>query len=101
MADQLAELSYSRDLEREADMEGLRMLRKAGLPAEGMASFFEKMAAQEDVDIDLLSSHPASDERLEALRTAMAGAKPYLHRSLDVDWDEVKASLDTAVPTGS
>ncbi len=93
MADQLATLSYSRDLEREADLEGLKFLRKAGLPAEGMARFFEKMAAQDGATVELLSSHPASKERLEALRQAMQQQKPYLHRSLDVDWGALKASL--------
>lgn len=101
MASELADLSYSRDLEREADMEGLRMLRKAGLPAAGMASFFEKMAAQEETDIDLLSSHPASEERLEALQMAIKEGKPYLQRSLDVDWGEVKQSLSSELQTSS
>lgn len=96
MADQLAQLSYSRDLEREADLEGLRLLRKAGLPAEGMADFFEKMAAREAVEVDLLSSHPAGEERLEALRAAMAEQGPYLQQSLDVDWAEIKQTLEEA-----
>ncbi len=101
MADRLVELSYSRDLEREADLEGLSMLRDAGLPAEGMARFFEKMAQREEGGIDLLSSHPASEERLWALRTAMAEGGDYLQESVDVDWDEVKASLDAESSTGS
>lgn len=101
MASELADLSYSRELEREADLEGLLMLRKAGLPATGMASFFEKMAAREDEGISLLSSHPTSEDRLEALHLAMKEGKPYLQQSLDVDWDEVKASLGDALSTGS
>ena len=101
MASELADLSYSRDLEREADLEGLRMLRKAGLPAVGMVSFFEKMAAQDDVKVSLLSSHPASEERLQALQAAIKEGKPYLQRSLDVDWGEVKQSLDNDLQTSS
>lgn len=93
MAGQLAELSYGRDLEREADLDGLDLLRKSGLPAEGMASFFEKMAAREEGNIKLLSSHPASEERLQALRAAIAEQGPYLNQSLDVDWDAIKKSL--------
>ena len=93
MADQLMALSYSRDLEREADLEGLRLLRQAGLPAEGMVGFFEKMADQEEIDVDLLSSHPTDDERLAALRSAMAEQGPYIQQSLNVDWDKVKKSI--------
>jgi predicted Zn-dependent protease len=93
MAGQLAELSYGRDLEREADLDGLAALRKAGLPAQGMVAFFEKMAAREAGDIDLLSSHPASKERLQALRAAMAKQGPYMQRPLDVDWNAIRKSL--------
>lgn len=101
MAGELADLAYSRDLEREADLEGLNMLRRAGLPAAGMADFFAKMAAREDGEIDLLSSHPASEERLEALRLAMQAGAPYLQQSLDVDWDEVKMALEQELQTNS
>lgn len=97
MAGELADLSYSRELEQEADLEGLRLLRKAGLPAAGMAEFFEKMAAAEGQGIDLLSSHPASRERLETLRAAMARQGDYPQQSLAVDWAGVEASLDQAI----
>jgi predicted Zn-dependent protease len=66
-----------------------------------MASFFEKMAAREAGGIELLSSHPASQERLQALRTAMARQGPYLHRSPDVDWSRVRQSLGQGLPAGS
>jgi Zn-dependent protease with chaperone function len=94
MADHLANLSFSRDLEREADLEGLHLLRQAGLPADGMVGFFAQMADQEKADIDLLSNHPTSDERLAELRAAMALQGPYVQKSLDIDWDTVKQSLD-------
>jgi len=97
MAGELAELSFSRELEEEADLEGLRLLRKAGLPAAGMAEFFGKMAASEGAGIELLSSHPASSERLETLRTAMARQGDYPHQSLDEDWAAVEASLDQPI----
>lgn len=96
MGARLAELSYGRDLEREADLDALATLRRTGLPAEGMARFFEKMAAREGAGIDFLSSHPAGEERLRALRAAMAAQGPYLQQSLDVDWDALKRTLDQA-----
>lgn len=100
MAGELAELAYSRELEQEADLEGLALLRKAGLPAGGMVSFFAKMAARGEKGVDLLSSHPASDERLAALRAAVAEQGPYLHQSLEVDWEAIKRSMDSASPPG-
>jgi predicted Zn-dependent protease len=100
MAGELATLAYSRELEQEADLEGLRMLRRAGLPAGGMVSFFEKMAARGENGVELLSSHPASEERLTALRTAVASQGKYLHQSPEVDWEAIKRSLNTAAPPG-
>lgn len=97
MAGKLAELSYSRELEQEADLEGLQLLRRAGLPARGMAEFFGKLAVSGGENIDLLSTHPASGERLEALRTAMARQGDYIQQSLDVDWVAVQASLDQQI----
>lgn len=97
MAEQLGGLAYSRDLEREADLEGLHLLRQAGVPAQGMARFFEKMARRDGNGIALLSSHPAGEERLAALRAAMAGQGAYLSQPLAVDWNAVRAALPAPV----
>lgn len=97
MAGELAQLSYGRDLEREADLEGLRLLRQAGLPAQGMADFFARLAAEEanrdGPHFELLASHPASEERLAALREAIAAQGSYLQSSPAVDWQAMKRSL--------
>ncbi|MEW5770556.1 MAG: M48 family metallopeptidase [Pseudomonadota bacterium] len=93
MAGELAGLAYGRDLERQADLDGLRLLRRSGLPGDGMARFFEKLAAQDGEGIDLLSSHPASKERLRELRAALDAQGDYPQQSLRVDWLAVKAGL--------
>jgi Zn-dependent protease with chaperone function len=93
MARELGELSYSRDLEREADLEGLVLLRRAGLPPEGMASFYERLAKLEKAPPPLLSSHPAGMERLAALREAIESQGRYTSQSMAVDWAGVRREL--------
>ncbi|NWG87386.1 MAG: M48 family metallopeptidase [Hydrogenophilaceae bacterium] len=93
MADQLGSLKFGRDMEREADMGGLQALRRAGIAPQGMASFFEKMAKQDGGPIELLSSHPASDERLASIRSAIAEQGAYPAQPLRYDLAAIKASL--------
>jgi predicted Zn-dependent protease len=93
MADQLGSLKFGRDLEREADMQGLAALKRAGIAPEGMASFFEIMAKQDGGEIALLSSHPTSDERLASIRAAIAAQGVYPAPPLAYDLAAIKASL--------
>lgn len=89
MAHELGRLGYSRDTEREADMAGLRLLRRSGVPATGMLSFFERMARKQASPPAMLSTHPSGLERMTALREAIAKAGPYPSQLLDIDWDRV------------
>jgi beta-barrel assembly-enhancing protease len=68
MAAQLGSARFSRDDEREADKYGVKYTIDAGYDPEGLLSFFAKLKKLEggkrsDVD-KLLSSHPATDERI-------------------------------------
>lgn len=78
----LSEASYSRDAEREADAETLRVLRAAGIAPEVMVTFFEKIArwrrgeAASDRSAGpsglgiAIASHPADEERIRYFRQA-------------------------------
>lgn len=68
----LASLQYSRQAERRADEEGLRLLLAAGIDPAGMLGFFQRALAEERGAPRLpeyLSSHPDSVERLVRLRS--------------------------------
>ncbi|TCS72667.1 peptidase M48-like protein [Sulfuritortus calidifontis] len=93
LAEELGRLKFGRDLEREADLKGLAALQRAGIAPEGMAGFFEQMARQDGGRIALLSSHPASDERLAAIRAAIAAQGVYPSRPLNYDLAAIKARL--------
>jgi beta-barrel assembly-enhancing protease len=76
--------SYSREFEREADREGFALLQRANIDPAGLLSFFsrlreeekQRLAAMTDADsrdlaetaFGLLSSHPATAERIDNLQ---------------------------------
>lgn len=96
MATQLSGLKFSRDHEREADLRGLESLLAAGIDPAGMASMFRKLeaAAAGLSPPALLSSHPATAERIAAIEDAIkASAAQSTHQPMGIDWDAVRRSL--------
>lgn len=94
----LAGLSYGREMESEADREGLALLEKAGMPKGGMVKFFKKLDEQQgavETYLKYLSTHPSSKDRISALEQQMTKAPG--GGSVPVDW----ASLQTALGKGS
>ena len=76
----LGEQAYSRDFERDADAESVRVLRAAGLSPAAMVSFFEKMAGKSlgsgsGIAI-AFASHPADAERIDFFRSAAKEQRP-------------------------
>jgi predicted Zn-dependent protease len=93
MATELGTLAYGRDLEREADLEGLKLLRRAGIPADGMETFYARLAQGGKSPVPLLSTHPVGTERLAALRDAKRKQGRYTSQPLSVDWAELRQVL--------
>jgi predicted Zn-dependent protease len=92
---QLGNLRHSRKLEAQADLEGMRALANAGIPLDGMASLFRRLQAEEAKrggdGSALLSSHPATDERIADLEQ-LAGTLQCDCRVLGIDWPAVQAA---------
>jgi predicted Zn-dependent protease len=65
-------LKYSRDAEREADLNGTRMMNDAGYNPIEMARFFEKLQAQgsggDGLLANWLSDHPSPGNRVQAVQ---------------------------------
>ncbi len=67
----LAQLSYSRDAEREADARALEILEKAGITHRGLLAFFDRSISDETDkpgvpsigSIKVLRTHPMTEER--------------------------------------
>jgi beta-barrel assembly-enhancing protease len=90
----LGTLSYSRHLESEADVEGLRMLLAAEVDPEGMIAFFETLRAGErnlPAAARYLASHPLAADRVESLKR-LAASVPGRFRPVELDreWDDVR-----------
>lgn len=76
----LATLGYSRDAEREADAESVRLMRAAGISPRAMAGFFEAVARWRDTQprgdaragsIGMaFATHPATAERIAFFKAA-------------------------------
>ena len=73
-------LKYGRDAEREADYFAVEETYAAGINPEGMATFFEKLMAQQESEQQRakgwFSTHPASRERITNVREQIAELPP-------------------------
>ncbi len=76
----LVGLSYSREFEREADADGARTLRAAGIGTEGLQTFFARLERDRPRNPgslwDYVNTHPADADRVSALRAAERPAAP-------------------------
>lgn len=85
--------SYDRDQEREADLEGVRMVHAAGLDPLGLARFFETLEREAPAmpeALSWLSSHPHSAERQQAVRARARELGPTAIRPLSIDWADLQ-----------
>ncbi len=90
----LTQLKFSRDHETEADATGARLLYDAGIDPSGMPRFFARLAEEEGAlasGLELLSTHPVSDERRAALESQIERLPPKEYEPLDVDWPRLEA----------
>jgi len=76
-------LPYSRTHENEADRMGLIFMAMAGYDPEAAVGFWERMAESKDGAgmPEFLSTHPASETRIQNIKNYMYEAKVYYQRS--------------------
>ncbi|GFE64737.1 M48 family metallopeptidase [Litoreibacter roseus] len=65
----LLSLSYSRSHETAADEFGLALSHRAGFDPAGLAVFFEKISEMGEGPPEWMSTHPANENRIEAIET--------------------------------
>lgn len=102
---------YSRGFERDADEKGFELLQRAQIDPRGMASFFEKVKAEEEKaaqkvreqlgetagDVltqtpEFLSTHPTTDSRIAAMHELIAGDDG-AYRNLDSTFAALTARI--------
>lgn len=99
--------SYSRVAEREADLEGARMLHEAGIDPEAMAEFF-LLIHQERGDMPKIptwiSTHPGDEDRAESIRRFKATLPPKTYSPMDADYESIRKKVtgdSEPVPKGN
>lgn len=77
-------LPYSRTQESEADRLGLIFMAMAGYDPQTAVGFWERMAAGKDGAgvPEFLSTHPASETRIENIKNYLYEAMPYYNRAI-------------------
>lgn len=83
----LMSAAYTREAEAAADVFAHRMLERAGVSAEGMAAFFDRIDGMDGDIPGYLSTHPASGGRAKAARAADLGGTPAL---TPADWQALR-----------
>jgi beta-barrel assembly-enhancing protease len=85
----MAELTYSRAEEAEADAGALVLLKQADISSAGFADFFERLNHGAEANLPAyLSNHPSPADRLTAVRAgAVEGSTPALSPA---DWSALK-----------
>jgi beta-barrel assembly-enhancing protease len=86
----LTTLSYSRDVEAEADEGATQLLRRAAIDTDGFAAFFERLEKTHGSGLPaFLNSHPATQQRAAKARVAPSGpTRPALTPE---QWQALKA----------
>lgn len=82
--------SYSREMEREADAIAVRLMQDAQIDGSKLAGFLKRLAEREGdmaKAMGFLSSHPAADERTDALPSPRTNPMPAMSAG---DWAAVR-----------
>lgn len=92
----LVQQGYSRDLEHEADVEGVRMLHEAGIDPRGLASFFELLQGKMGgASVPAwLGSHPELGDRIATVEQLAAERGTTAVEPFTFDWDAVRAAVE-------
>ena len=90
----MAELSFSREQEEEADRLGIELLYAAQFDPNGMPRFFEKLKEKEhEMGLELpafLSTHPDTDARIAGLQQMIQAQGQATITPITIKWDTVK-----------
>ena len=91
-ADKFKSLKYSRRLEKEADMEGLIILKERKINTEGFAALFKHLKDSAPVSAmpEFLNSHPDIDNRVEYNRNASKNATVEENERLKTIFEKLK-----------
>lgn len=101
IATDLAVLSYSRDMERQADALATRLLATSGYAADGLRNLMMTPLGEqnEDYPLEWLSTHPDTAERIRNIETQIAdnGYNPYAFEGVEQHW-QMRRRVEQVLP---
>jgi len=90
---ELVTLKFGREQETEADLGGLHLLHRAKISSDGMIRFFERLSESDNLQVEMLSTHPMSAARAERLKAEAASLPSQTPEPFGFDWTKVQESL--------
>jgi len=89
-AERLNDLSYSRDMELDADNTAIALLEKNKIHSDGMVNLMISLQKYSVSNFDLLSTHPATETRIENAKTKSKGKKYVRNSELEQIFEKIK-----------
>lgn len=88
-------LAFSRELETDADLRGLEILRKNNIDQKAMIQLLQQISKDEDLDLDavqFLSKHPVTNERITYITKEIDQnpSESSKNESLQTAWEKLK-----------
>ncbi|WP_337042770.1 M48 family metallopeptidase [Emticicia sp. 17c] len=101
-ANNIYQLSFSRDMEKEADLEGLEIMNHNHLNPQGMVHLMERLQDEEkkykaDQMPGYLSSHPMTKDRISYIKQQSKGKTGEKNKDLDTLWQQIQGSAEDEV----
>lgn len=92
---------FSRDYEREADASGFNYLVSSGIDPGGMLNFFKKLneiqkeseGIESESWFEFISTHPATDERIENLESQIGNLKNKTYNPIKINLSNIKKAF--------
>ncbi len=107
---------YSRDFERDADEKGVALLLQANINPQGLADFFQYVQMQEvellekiedenqrqlaESTLGFLSTHPATQNRIDRIQKIITASPSLQYRNLDEDFFALQNEVKQFVTEG-
>lgn len=95
-ADEFRQLQYSRELETEADLEGLNVMRENNIDGQGMVrllQLLEKEAVRMPRLMKYVSTHPETDERISVVKTNLDQTSHASSEEMKSIFEELKSEV--------
>jgi predicted Zn-dependent protease len=94
----LVNLTYSRDLETEADHKAMATLESSGISLKGFVDLFQLLESQAEASVSpkILSSHPLTADRIQYAKAAAREQSNILDQSaLQHEWKKLRLKLSS------